>query len=99
MSKYLIMTSEVYRVGSEKEAENAINEAKKDNRFELAKYTAVKKNRKEKKEIVDEWIQLTLVKKFCDEKEPDCTASVNHTIDHRPVPDPVSRVDDEEDEF
>ena len=47
MSKYLIMTSEVYRVGSEKEAENAINEAKKDNRFELAKYTAVKKNRKE----------------------------------------------------
>ena len=100
MSKYLIMTSEVYRVGSEKEAENAINEAKKDNRFELAKYTAVKKNRKEKKEIVDEWIQLTLVKKFCDEKDPDCTASVDYTIDHGAFPDPVSKEDeDEEDEF
>ena len=46
---YLTKTTEVYRVANEREAEAEIEKAKKDNRFELAKYTAVKKNRKEKK--------------------------------------------------
>ena len=112
MSKYLIMTSEVYRVGSEKEAENAINEAKKDNRFELAKYTAVKKNRnftlskysseykcsKAKGEVVDEWYRVILTKEFTSEKEPDCTTTVSYNVEAGAFPDPVSR-EDEEDEF
>ena len=79
--KYLLTTTEIYRVGSETEAEAAIEVAKKDNRFELVKYTAVKKVRKQKGEVIDEWIQLSLVKRFCDEKEPECTVTIDYTKD------------------
>lgn len=95
MSRYLTNITEVYRVENEREAENAINEAKKDKRFELVKYTAVKKNRKEKKEIVDEWIQLTLNKKFCDEKEPDRTVSVDYNVEDGFFPSPKTEGADE----
>ena len=94
---YLTKTTEVYRVANEREAEAEIEKAKKDNRFELAKYTAVKKNRKEKKEIVDEWIQLTLVKKFCDETEPDCSVTVDYTKEEGFFPQ-SNLIDADEDE-
>lgn len=98
MSKFLITTSEIYRVESESAAERIINEAKKDGRFELAKYTAIKKNRKEKKEIVDEWIQLTLVKKFCDEKEPDCTVDIEYNYEAGAFPEPKTNDKEEDDD-
>ena len=55
----------------------------------------MKKNRKEKKEIVDEWIQLTLNKKFCDEKEPDRTVSVDYNVEDGFFPSPKTEGADE----
>lgn len=71
MSKYLIRVDEMYRCDSELEAQQLIEEAKKQGTCELAKYTSVQKARKEKGEIVDEWTRVTLTKLFNNEKEPD----------------------------
>lgn len=73
MSTHLIKTEEIYRADTESEAAQIINEAKRDNRFNLIKYGSVKRERKQKGEIVDEWFRVNLVKMFDDEKEP-----VNH---------------------
>ena len=67
---YLISTTEIYRVDTEVEAAELINEAKKDPNFILSKYSTTKnkKERKSKGDIVDEWYNVSLVKKFDDEK-------------------------------
>ena len=70
MFEYLINTTEIYRVDTEKEATDLINKAKSAHEYDLAKYSSTKKERKQKGEIVDEWYQVTLVKRFNDEKEP-----------------------------
>ena len=70
MSRYLLKVDETYRADTEAEAAQIINEAKKDGRFVLAKYSSVKKERKQKGEVVDEWMRVTLTKVFDDEREP-----------------------------
>ena len=69
-SKYLIETTEVYRVNTESAATELIEAAKRDPQYVLKKYTSVKKEKKAKGEIIDEWIRVTLVKTFDDEKDP-----------------------------
>lgn len=81
MSKYLINTTEVYRVDSENEATDLINEAKHDTKFELAKYTSVKKELKQKGEVVDEWYQVSFVKKFNAEKDPTTHVAVSYEVE------------------
>ena len=81
MAKYLCQTQEIYRVGSEAEAANLIEAAKKDNTFTLLKSSTEYKTIKAKGEIVDEYWKTTLVKHFTDLKEPDCTVSVDYTVD------------------
>lgn len=76
MAHYLISTTEVYRVDSESECAEIIDAAKRNPQFELKKYTSVKKERKQKGEVVDEWYNLSLTKVFDDEKEPICTVEV-----------------------
>lgn len=78
MSKYLIKVDETYRADTEAEAAQIINEAKQDGRFELAKYTSVKRCRKEKGEIADEWVRVTLTKIFDEEKEPVGTTTITY---------------------
>jgi ferritin-like metal-binding protein YciE len=78
MGKYLLKVEETYRVDNEAEAAALIEEAKKDNHFELAKYTSVKRQRKVKGEIEDEWVRTTLTKIFDDEKEPIGSASISY---------------------
>lgn len=80
MGKYLLETSEKYRVDSESEVATLLNEAKNDGRYILAKYSSVKKETKVKKEIVDEYFVVTLTKKFDDAKEPTGEASVEYKI-------------------
>lgn len=80
MAKYLISTVETYRADSEGEAAQIINEAKACNDWNLSKYSSVKKERKIKGEVVDEWYKVSLVKIFDDEKEPSGTMEVNYTI-------------------
>lgn len=79
MFEYLINTTEVYRVDTEKEAAELINNAKQAREYDLAKYSSTKKERKQKGEIIDEWYQVTLVKKFNDEKEPNDHIMIGYT--------------------
>ena len=80
MSKYLISVPETYRVDTEAEAAVLIDEAKKDNKYDLKKYTSQKKERKQKGEVVDEWHQVVLTKIFDDEKEPIGAATVEYKV-------------------
>lgn len=70
MSKFLIATQETYRVDTEAEVQEMINEAKNDNHFSLAKYNCIHKERMSKGELIDEYFKLTLTKNFTDEKDP-----------------------------
>lgn len=80
MSKYLIKTTEEHRADSELEASELINAAKADGRYILSKYSSVKKERKAKGEIVDEYYLVTLVKVFDDAKDPSGEAVVEYKI-------------------
>lgn len=80
MSKYLIKTTEEHRADTEAEATRLIEAAKEDGRYLLAKYSSVKKERKQKGEVVDEYYLVTLVKVFDDAKEPCGEASVEYKI-------------------
>ena len=80
MNKYLVSATEVYRVDNEESAAPLIDEAKAETKYILAKYSSVKKEKKAKGEIVDEWYQVTLVKKFNDEKDPISNIDVNYEV-------------------
>ena len=80
MNKYLVSATEVYRVDNEESAAALIDEAKAQTKYILAKYSSVKKEKKAKGEIVDEWYQVTLVKKFNDEKDPISNIDVNYEV-------------------
>ena len=80
MGKYLIKTTEEHRADTEVEVTELINAAKADNRYLLSKYSSVKKERKAKGEIVDEYYIVTLVKIFDDPKEPTGEASIEYKI-------------------
>ncbi len=69
--KYLVEVTEVYRVDTEQEVDQLIEEAKKDNRYELNKYSRIQREKKQKGEVVESWFRVTLNKRFCDEKEPE----------------------------
>ena len=80
MNKYLVSATEVYRVDNEESAAALIDEAKAETKYILDKYSSVKKEKKAKGEIVDEWYQVTLVKKFNDEKDPISNIDVNYEV-------------------
>lgn len=80
MNKYLVSATEVYRVDNEESAAALIDEAKAETKYILAKYSSVKKEKKAKGEIIDEWYQVTLVKKFNDEKDPISNINVNYEV-------------------
>lgn len=63
----LCKRTEEWRVNDEKEAEALIDQAKKgeaEGGYELTSYKMVKKNKKAKGDIVDEWVIVTLVKQW-----------------------------------
>ena len=81
MNKYLVSATEVYRVDNEESAAALIDEAKAETKYILAKYSSVKKEKKAKGEIVDEYIRITLNKVFTDEKMPDSKVSIDYIIE------------------
>ena len=81
MAKYLVSTTETYRVDTEAEATQAIEEAKADNTYVLGKYTSEHKERRAKGEVVDEYWKLTLTKLFNDIKEADTQVTVSYEVD------------------
>ena len=76
--KYLLETTESYRVENEAEAKELIETAKAGKNYVLKKYTSQYKERKQKGEVVDAWYKVTLVKYFNDEKEPDSQVEVTY---------------------
>ena len=70
MSKYLISTVETYRVDSENEVNQLIEEAKQNGNFELTKHTVQKKQKTVKGVVEDEWYRVIFNKVFDNEKEP-----------------------------
>lgn len=81
MAKYLISTTETYRVDTEAEATKAIEEAKNDSSYVLGKYTSEHKERKSKGEVVDEYWKLSLTKIFNDIKEADTLVNINYEVE------------------
>ena len=81
MSKYLVSTTETYRVDTENEATRAIEEAKQDSSYVLGKYTSEHKERKSKGEVIDEYWKLTLTKLFNDIKEPNSIVNVGYEVE------------------
>ena len=81
MSKYLVSTTETYRVDTENEATRAIEEAKQDGSYVLGKYTSEHKERKSKGEVIDEYWKLTLTKLFNDIKEADTLVNVSYEVE------------------
>ena len=79
--KYLISTTETYRLGSEEEVKNFLEELKKDRTFVIKKYSSVKKELKQKGEVVDEWIRFTVTKEFNSEKEPTERFKVSYEVE------------------
>ena len=76
--KYLLETTENYRVDNETEAKELIENAKKGESYILKKYTSQYKERKQKGEVIDAWYKVTLVKVFTDEKEPDAQVEITY---------------------
>ena len=79
MDRYLIKTTETYRVGSEQEAADLIESAKKAMEYTLAKYSSQFKVAKQKGEVIDEWYLVTLHKEFTSEREPETLTSVSYS--------------------
>lgn len=77
--KYLLGTTEVYRLDSESEANTLLEEAKQEGN--LSKYSCVHKERKFKGEVIDEWYRVTLTKTFTDEKEPDQSVLISYEVE------------------
>ena len=98
MAKYLIRSVNTYRVASETEAKQLIEEAKADRNFTLSKYSSEYKCSKAKGEVVDEWYRVTLTEDFTSEKEPDCTTTVSYNVDEGAFPDPVATKDEDDEE-
>lgn len=76
--EYLVSTTEIYRVDDEASATALIEKAKHDSKYDLAKYSSVKKEKKLKGEILDEWYQVSLTKRFNDEKDPISVINVHY---------------------
>ena len=77
--KYLLETTENYRVENEAEVKELIEEAKKGENYILKKYSSQYKERKYKGEIVDAWYKVILVKEFTSEKEPSAQIEVSYS--------------------
>ena len=80
MAKYLISTTETYRVDSEEAVEAILEEAKNDSNYTLVKYSSTYKEKKEKGDVVDYWYRLTLTKAFTEEKDPDRDVQITYGV-------------------
>lgn len=71
MAKFLIKTTEQYRIDTETEVSNLIEEAKTSKEYELKQYNSKKKESIKKGEVEDTYYIVTLYKTFNEEKFPN----------------------------
>lgn len=79
--KYLISTVETYRVDTESEATQLINNSKAANEYTLSKYNCERKDIKEKGEIIGEYYKVSLTKVFNDIKDPVVETNVIYEVE------------------
>ncbi len=77
--RYLTKVVETYRLANEQEVEEFLQELKRDTRFEVAKYSSTKKEKKAKGEVIDEWIRFEVTKLFNSETEPDSPICIEYS--------------------
>lgn len=65
-------------MNNEEEALRFIEESKNDSKYVLSKYSSQKKEIKQKGEVIDEYVVVTLTKQFNTEKEPEDRIEVNY---------------------
>ena len=79
--KYLINTTETYRVESESEAKALIEAAKSNSMYSLSKYSCTYKERKQKGEVIDAYYKVIFKKAIDDEKDPCNSTIVKYVLD------------------
>lgn len=75
---YLIETTEIYRVDTENDAKELVEEAKRTST--VAKYSCVYKEKKAKGEVIDSWYRVSIIKKWDEEKEPCGATKVSYGV-------------------
>ena len=76
--RYLTSVVETYRLPNDEAVKVFLEELKKDPTFEVTKYSSVKKELKQKGEVVDEWVRFSVTKAFNNEKEPDSVITISY---------------------
>ena len=76
--KYLIETTEIYRVETEDEAKTVVEQAKRNST--VVKYNCTYKEKKAKGEVVDSWYRVSITKRWDDEKEPSGSTTVSYGV-------------------
>lgn len=79
--KYLISTTDVYRVPTVTEVEQLHEELINDTHFTLNAFSYKTKQIKQKGEIIDEYQLVTAKKLFNDEKEPDTNIDIKYEVE------------------
>lgn len=82
MSRYLTQTVETYRINTEEEVKETLEEFKAETGYEVKKASYEKKQTKEKGEVVDEYWILSVTKIFNDPKEPYSKVNIVYDIDN-----------------
>lgn len=78
--KYLISTTDIYRVSTIEEVEKLHQDLKDDTNFTLASFSYKTKVQKQKGEIVDEWQLVTAKKVFNEEKDPISCVNIEYEV-------------------
>lgn len=78
--KYLIYTTEVYRVDNMEAVEALRAEVEADGRYAVNSFSYKAKSKKEKGEVVEEWYQVSVKKIFNDEKDPYSDVNVHYEV-------------------
>lgn len=79
--KYLISTTDVYRVPTVTEVEQLHEELINDTHFTLNAFSYKTKQIKQKGEIIDEYQLVTAKKLFNDEKEPGTNIDIKYEVE------------------
>lgn len=75
MSKYLISTVETYRVDTEDEAKQLIEDTRTNTIGVLSRYSSQHKEHKTKGVVDEEWYKVTLTQTFNNER--DCISNID----------------------
>lgn len=75
---YLVNVTETYRMANDEEVKRFLEDLKSDPSFEIVKYNSVKKEKKQKGEVVEEWVRFSVTKAFNDEKNPDFPIAISY---------------------